>query len=568
MKTILCCISLLLLAGCAGKQKAPGNEAINAMNLKKGRTILCGPADRQLGAVSFGISCSGGVRDDFNFALALLHSFEYDEAEKAFAAIIDKEPACAMAYWGVAMSNFHPLWSPPTKQEFEKGRKAVDIARSISGKTARETAYIDAIAEFYKNPDKTTHRSRCINFEKAMEKIYAAYPGDLDAAALYALALNGAADPTDKTFSKQKKAGEILSAQGQNPSHPGIIHYIIHSYDYPSLAAIALPAARKYAAVAPSSAHAQHMPSHIFVRLGLWDESIFSNKVAADAAKCYAESAGFNGHWDEELHCLDYLVYSYLQKADNQEAKAKWDYLQTIHEVFPETPKVIYAFAAIPARYALENRLWEQAATLDPHAAGGVWENYPWEKAIIHFTRLLGNVHLNKLDAAREEHRKINMLHDALLHKQEAYKANQVEIQLVASKAWILFREGKNEAALAQMEKAAIMEESTPKPPVTPCEVVPARELLGDMLLAMNKPALALEAYEIDLRDHPNRFNALYSAGLAAERSGSPDKATAFYQQLVKISATRQPERPELTAAKQYLDKPHPDKPRVKLSSR
>ncbi len=554
MKTILYCISLLLLAGCAGKQKAPEKKAIDAMNLKKGRTILCGPADKELGAVSFEISGPRSVRDDFDFALALLHSFEYDEAEKAFAAIIDREPSCAMAYWGVAMSNFHPLWSPPGKEEFEKGSEAVAIAKSIAGVTAREAAYINAIGEFYKNPSKTTHRQRCENFEKAMEKVYRAYPGDVDAAALYALALNSAADPKDKTFAKQKKAGEILSAQGKSPSHPGVIHYLIHSYDYPSLAAMALPAARKYASVAPSSAHAQHMPSHIFVRLGLWDESIFANKRSGDAAKCYAESMGVKGHWDEELHSLDYLVYSYLQKADNKHAKEQLDYLQTIREVFPETPKVIYAFSAIPARYVLENRLWEQAAALDPHAAGAAWENYPWEKAIIHFTRLLGDVHLGRLEAAREEYRKLNGLHDALLNKQEAYKANQVAIQLAAASAWILFKEGKNEAALQQMEKAAVMEESTPKPPVTPCEVAPARELLGDMLLAMNRPAQALQAYTLNLQEHPNRFNALYGAGLAAERSGDAEKANAFYRQLAEVCNSPHSDRPELTQAKRYLD--------------
>ncbi|WP_346318000.1 tetratricopeptide repeat protein [Chitinophaga sp. YIM B06452] len=552
---LICCIGLLILTGCAGKPKVPGSEAIDAMNLKKGKTILCGPADQQLGAVSFETSCAGKVRDEFNLGLALLHSFEYDEAEKVFADIISNEPGCAMAYWGVAMSNFHPLWSPPNKEEFEKGSKAVAIAQSITNKSERESAYIAAIAEFYKDPGKTNHKSRCVNFEKAMEKVHLTYPDDIDAASFYALALNGAAEPSDKAYSKQKKAGEILSAMGKDRSHPGIIHYIIHSYDYPALASMALPAARKYASVAPSSAHAQHMPSHIFVRLGLWDESIYSNNVAASAAKCYAENLRIDGHWDEELHALDYLVYSYLQKADNKSAKEQCDYLLTIQKVFPETPKVIYAFAAIPARYALENRLWEQAAALQPQAAGAVWDNYPWEKAIIHFTRLLGDVQLNRLDAARGEYKTISQLHDALVKKQEAYKANQVAIQLKASEAWILFKEGKHEEALKQMTAAAVMEESTPKPPVTPSEVVPARELLGDMLLAMNKPAQALEAYELNLKDHPNRFNALYSAGLAAERSNDPMKAGVYYGLLVKNANSPHSSRPELTAARQFLGK-------------
>jgi tetratricopeptide (TPR) repeat protein len=547
---------LLMLAGCAGKTKAPGNEAINAMNLKEGKTILCGPADKELGAVSFKTSCTGEAAQKFELGLALLHSFEYDEAEKAFAAAIHREPACAMAYWGVAMSNFHPLWSPPSREEFEKGSKAVAIARSIPGKSAREAAYIAAIAAFYGNPGATTHRIRCANFEAAMEKLHLTYPDDQDAASFYALALNGAADPADKTYGKQKKAGQILAALGADKSlHPGVIHYLIHSYDYPALAAQALPAARKYASVAPSSAHAQHMPSHIFVRLGLWDESIYSNNVAAAAARCYAENAGIKGHWDEELHSMDYLVYSYLQKADNKHAKEQWDYLNTFREIYPVTPKVIYSVAAIPARYVLENRLWQEAATLQPQGIPLEWDKYPWEKAIIHFTRLLGNVHLNRMEAARTELKTLTALHETLIQKQEAYKANQVQIQVKAADAWVRWKEGKNEEALQQMRLAAALEETTPKPPVTPGEVVPARELLGDMLMVMNRPAEALEAYEINLRDHPNRFNALYGAGLAAQRCGNAGKAGTFYKQLITVANAAGADRPELAAARLFLQK-------------
>jgi tetratricopeptide (TPR) repeat protein len=536
----------------------PGEAAIAAMNLKQGKTILCGPADKQLGAVSFQTSCSERVRGEFNLAMALLHSFEYDEAEKAFAAIINKEPACAMAYWGIAMSNFHPLWAPPGKEEFEKGSKAVTIAQSLP-KSAREAAYINAIAEFYKDPGKTNHRNRCINFEKAMESLHMAYPGDKDAAALYALALDGAADPADKNYTKQRKAGHILDSMWvSQPNHPGVIHYIIHSYDYPALAAMALPAAKKYASVAPSSAHAQHMPSHIFVRLGLWDESIRSNTVAASAARCYAEGAGIKGHWDEELHSMDYLVYSYLQKGDNKHAKEQWDYLKTIREVYPVSPKVIYSFAAIPARYLLENRMWPEAMTLQPQTIAGVaWEKYPWEKAIIQFTRLLGAIHLNKTEAARTEFRILHQLYDTLVQKQDVYKATQVLVQVKAAGAWILFKEGKNKEALQRMNEAVAIEETTPKPPVTPGEVVPATELLGDLLMAMNKPANALDAYEMNLRDHPMRFNALYSAGLAAERSGDMAKAATYYQQLLSSASTPRTNRPELAAAETFLKKNH-----------
>ncbi|SHN33726.1 tetratricopeptide repeat protein [Chitinophaga sp. CF418] len=532
----------------------PEEAAIAAMNLKQGKTILCGPTDKQLGAVSFETSCSDKVRKDFNLALALLHSFEYDESEKAFAAIIRKEPTCAMAYWGIAMSNFHPLWAPPGKEEFEKGRKAVSIAQSLP-KSIREAAYINAIAEFYKDPGKTTHRDRCINFEKAMERLHLTYPDDKDAAALYALALDGAADPADKNYTKQKKAGYILnSLWASQPNHPGVIHYIIHSYDYPALAAMALPAAKKYAAVAPSSAHAQHMPSHIFVRLGLWDESIRSNIIAASAAKCYAEGAGIKGHWDEELHSMDYLVYSYLQKGDNKHAKEQWDYLKTIREVYPVGPKVVYSFAAIPSRYLFENRMWSEAVTLQPQTIAGVtWEKYPWEKAIIHFTRLLSAIHLNQPDIAHAEFIILNQLHDTLVQKQDVYKANQVLVQVKASAAWMLFKEGKNEEALQRMNEAVAIEDITPKPPVTPGEVGPAIELLGDLLMAMNKPAEALNAYEINLRDHPKRFNGLYGAGLAAERAGNIAKAGTYYQQLLTSCNTPWADRPELAAAEAFL---------------
>ena len=308
---------LVILLSCKQKSNQPLAEDIKAINLKKGPVILCGPADKEVGNVTFTISGGEKVEKEFNFATALLHSFEYDEAEKVYAKIIEEEPSCAMAYWGVAMCNFHPLWTAPEEPELKKGLKALEIARSIGEKTARESDYIEALSVFYKDWDKVDHLTRCTMYEKAMEAIYRKYPEDKEAAAFYALALDASADPADQSFANQKKAADILNDIYKNePDHPGIIHYIIHTYDYPGLAHLALPAARKYASVAPSSAHALHMPSHIFTRLGLWDESIHSNIASTMAAKCYAESAGIKGHWDEELHGLDYLVYAYLQKGD------------------------------------------------------------------------------------------------------------------------------------------------------------------------------------------------------------------------------------------------------------
>ena len=556
---------LLILASCNGKNKIPATESINAINLKRGEVVLCGPPDKQFGSVEFERSCSEKGKKDFNLAIALLHSFEYDEAEKVFAKIIDEDPECAMAYWGVAMSNYHPLWAPPTQPELEKGAKAIAIAQSLTKKSKRESAYIEAIGLFYKDWDKVDHRTRCISFEKAMEKLYSGYPTDKEAAIFYALALDAAADPADTSFSNQRKAYSILTALYPNePDHPGIVHYIIHSYDYPELAALALPAARKYASIAPSSAHALHMPSHIFTRLGLWDECINSNLAATSSAKCYAENTGIKGHWDEELHGLDYLVYAYLQKGENGLAKKQWDYLKTINEVFPVTFKVAYPFAAIPSRYVLENKLWKEAANLKVHNENFPWEKFPWEKAIIHFTRLLGSVHMGNIDSARAELKNLTKIYNILTEQRDSYKANQVQIQIKTSEAWILFKEarpdgrggrGKNNEALKLMNVAANMEDNTQKHPVTPGEVLPARELLGDMLLQMNMPGKALEAYEADLKKHANRFNGLYGAGLAAERSNNLEKANSFYQQLINNANSINSNRPELEAAMLFLKK-------------
>ncbi|MCW3116755.1 MAG: hypothetical protein JWM28_837 [Chitinophagaceae bacterium] len=566
MKKLLQKISLvyfsffsLLLASCHEKNKTPLNETINAINLKRGELVVCGPAGSQFGSVEFVTSCSGKVKGDFNLAISLLHSFEYDEAEKVFAKIIDEEPACAMAYWGVAMCNYHPLWTPPSQPELEKGAKAIAVAQSIKQKSTRESDYIEALALFYKDWNGASHRTRSINLERAMEKTYTEFPNDKEAAVFYALSLDAAADPTDKSFVNQRKAGAILNAlYPGEPNHPGIVHYIIHSYDYPELAVLALPAARKYASVAPASAHAQHMPSHIFTRLGLWDECIKSNLASASSAKCYAENAGIKGHWDEELHGMDYLVYSYLQKGENRAAKEQFDYLKTIHEVYPVNFKDAYAFAAIPARYLLENKIWKEAASMETHPVNFPWHKFPWQKAIIHFTRLLGSVHTGHLDSARAELKNLNTINDTLIKQKDLYKANQVQIQIKIAEAWIQFKEGKNNEALNLMNFAAGMEEKTEKHPVTPGEVIPARELLGDMLLQMNQPAEALAEYEADLKKHPNRFNGLYGAGLAAERSNNFEKATQYYQQLIAIANSPDSNRPELNAAKSFLQKQKP----------
>ncbi len=552
-KVFLISIILFIQESCKIKTKNVSSGDINALNLKRGEIVLCGPPDKKFGYVKFDISCSEKVSDDFNLGVALLHSFEYDEAEKVFAKIIDKEPGCAMAYWGVAMSNFHPLWTPSTGAELEKGAKAIEIARSLGHTSERESNYIEAIAKYFKDSDKADHHTRCLRFKNAMETIYLKYPDDKEAAIFYALSLDAAADPADKSYANQRKAGAILNGiYPDEPNHPGIVHYIIHTYDYPGLAELALPAARKYASIAPSSAHAQHMPSHIFTRLGLWDESIKSNLISTSSARCYAESAGLKGHWGEELHGMDYLVYAYLQKGDVVHAKEQWDYLKTIREVYPIEFKDAYAFAAIPSRCLIENKMWNGAAHLEIHPIDFPWEKFPWEKAIIHFTRLIGFVHIGHLDSARAELKKLNILHDSLVAEKDSYKANQVEIQIQSSGALILFKEGKKKAALDLMHSAADMEDATEKHPVTPGQVIPARELLGEMLSEMGYYAKALEEYQNDLKTNPKRFNGLYGAGRAAEKSGDKMKAGFYYRQLIDQTVFNST-RPELVSARLFL---------------
>jgi tetratricopeptide (TPR) repeat protein len=549
MKNLVAVIVLLHVLSCNNINRTPTASQIADMNIKRGDIIACGTTEERFGSVSFINTC--GNKKAFDLAVTLLHSFEYDEAEKAFAKLIDEEPNCAMAYWGVAMSNFHPLWTPPSEAELIKGSKAIAIARSLET-SERETAYINAIAAYYDNWQTTDHRTRCLAFETATEKIYKQYPDDKEAAVFYALSLDAAADPKDKTFSKQKKAGALLNALFPNePNHPGIAHYLIHTFDYPELASMGLDAAKKYASVAPSSAHALHMPSHIFTRLGLWDECIASNKVSVSSAQCYAQSAGIKGHWDEELHGLDYLMYAYLQKGADDSAKAQWDYLKTMDVVTPTNFKVAYAFAAIPARYVLENRLWKEATVLEVTPKNFEWQKYPWQEAIIHFTRVLGAVHTGNNVAADVALKALHRLHDTLQLQKDAYKANQVMIQIKTSEAWMQMKAGKKQEALTLMRAAADMEDETEKHPVTPGEILPARELLGDMLIAMNEPAQALTAYEANLTKRPNRFNALYGAAIAAQRSGNTQKAQTYFSKM-QVTVNQNSQRKEMIEARRF----------------
>ncbi|MDI3321256.1 tetratricopeptide repeat protein [Pinibacter soli] len=547
-------VQAVLLMACAD-HTTPSAKMLDELQLKRGQIIACGPPDKEFGTVDFRITASKNVQEDFNTAVALLHSFEYDDAEKAFAKIIDESPGCAMAYWGVAMCNFHPLWEPPTEANLKKGSKAIEIANSIKQRSPKETAFINAIALYYKDWSATDPHSRAVRFEDAMQQLHQAYPDDREAAIFYALSLDASSAPTDKSYTHQIKAGKILdSLYAVAPNHPGIVHYIIHTYDYPGIAHLALNAARRYADVAPSSAHALHMPSHIFTRLGLWDESIRMNTRSVEAAQCYAQAAGLKGHWDEELHGIDYLVYAYLQKGDNSAAEKQLQYLSTIKEVSPSNFKGVYTFAAVPCRVALENKDWKAAAQLALQPANAPWENYPWQEAIVHFGKLLGLVHTGNVHAAETELTTLEALHAGLVKQNDTYKARQVEIQMNAGKAWIAFTNKEHTQALSLMEAAASQEDSVSKSPVTPGEVLPARELYADMLFETHQYDAAFGQYILVLKKSPNRFNSLFRAGRSAELLADHANATKYYKQLLAI-ADPHSTRSELKTADMFLKK-------------
>jgi len=546
---VISLLFLLIISGCQNK-KADQISAIASIDFLRGEIILCG--GDVFGEVSFSLSCSFETRETFDLAVSLLHSFEYDEAEKAFVQVLDADPDCAMAYWGVAMSILnHPKFGP-SKEGYKKAVKILEIAESLK-KTVREQEYIDAISTYYDNEwGATNHLSRAQKMEQPMEAIYSKYPDDKEASIFYALSLFATSNSKDKNYTQQKKAGKILeSIFPDQPDHPGIAHYIIHHYDHPELAKLALSTARRYADIAPGSAHAQHMPSHIFTRLGLWDESIESNLKSASAAYCYAGETEMDGHWSREIHALDYLVYAYLQIGDNVKAMEQYEYLLTINKVVPIGSP--YNFGAVSSRIYLENRKWEEAAKLKQHPSNTDWKNFPWERSNMHFARVLGAVHSGDLNSAENDLLTLKSYQQELVELEDVYRADQVMIQVKAAEAWLNFGKGNQEQALAFMQEAAVLEAETGKHPATPGEVLPAIELLGDMLLAMSRPVEALVSYEANLKRSPNRFNGLYGAAIAAKQSGNQEKATIYFEQLLKLTENSNSDRPEIIEAKLFV---------------
>ena len=527
--------ALLFCAGAAvSSQAAPQHEH--------------GAADAAaLGNVNFSTSCVPVVQADFNRAVALLHSFWYKKSEETFLAVAKADSSCGMAQWGVAMSHYRQLWDPPTSLDLQAGSAAVEKANAAGTKTQRERDYIAAVQIFYKDSDKRTHSARALDYEKSMQQIYEHYPQDVEAAIFYALAVRANAPVADKTYANQKKASVILEKLfAQYPDHPGLAHYIIHCDDYPSLAPLALDAARRYAKIAPDAPHALHMPSHIFTRLGLWQESIDSNLASAAAARK-------NALVGDELHAMDYLAYAYLQTGQDREALS----------VLASLPKVVtgdsayftalYATAAIPSRLAVERHRWSEAAglALPPNTFPG--GRYTWTEGDLYFARALGLARSGKLDGARDAIKQMTSLRDALLAEHNAYSAEQIDIQREIVTAWISYVEDKKDEALSQMRAAADHEDSTEKLPVTPGAIVPARELLGEMFLEAKQPTPALEAFEASLQLTPERFNSLYGAAHAAQLAGDRAKASAYYAKLLANCPKATADLLELREAKLFL---------------
>ncbi len=504
-----------------------------------------------LGSVTFITSCSGAVQPQFNRAVALMHSFQFSSAIEAFDAILVSDSSCSIAYWGVALSNWGNPFAAGLKSpaQLEQGLKAVKRARAAPPKTERERAYVEAVAHLFTDPAHTDQQSRKLAYEEAMAALSAAYPDDTEAAIFYALALGSDADPADKTYAKQLKAGAILeNLFAQYPNHPGLAHYIIHVYDVPPLAARAIGAAQRYSEIAPSTPHALHMPSHTFTRVGDWQRSIDANLAAAAAAR----SAG---QTPEELHATDYMVYAYLQTAQDNAAKHLVESAaQSFAHFDPVAPNVAaaspaaayFAHAAIPARYCLERQAWSDTARLEPLPSP-----FPYTDAITYFARGLGAAHLKDRAAALSAIDSLGQMSNKLTQRKEAYWANQVEIQRQEVSAWLAFAEGDSQGALTEMHAAAEKEDKTEKSVITPGPLAPARELLAEMLLALNRPSEALKEFEATLAKEPNRFRSLYGAAEAAKLAGDKLTAQTYFRRLLKVAERAdRPVRQELAEAR------------------
>ncbi len=509
-----------------------------------------GAPSEKLGQVQFETSCAPAVRGDFNRAVALLHSFEFRPALDGFNRVLDQDPSCAIAYWGIALCHWqNPFAGIKTGPGLERGRAAVEKGLATGSPTPRERAFIAAVAELYKDAASTSHRDRTLAYERAMERLQGDYPRDTEARMFYALAVSQTALPSDKTYANNLKAGAILEPLfKQYPEHPGLAHYIIHAYDVPALAPKALDAARRYAGIAPSAPHARHMPSHTFTRVGSWEESIGTN-IASERTALQQNVIG------EALHALDYQAYAYLQTAQDGKALgvrqrapavlAKLD----LNAMGGAAPPVagMFAAAAIPARYALERGDWAEAAALVVTPSP-----FPHVDAITHFARALGAARSGKPASAAPDVERLAALQAALAGK-DAYWAEQVDIQRQVATAWIAFAEGRRGDGIRMLRAAADAEDKTEKAAISPGPLAPARELLGEMLLESGDAAEALKAFEATMAKEPNRFRGAYGGARAAEAAGDRARARRYYQALLDIAKSGETARPALKQARSFL---------------
>ena len=496
-----------------------------------------------LGKVSFPTSCNPAVQQRFERGVALLHSFWFGEGLKAFRAVAEQDPGCAMAYWGISLNRLlNPFGGEPAPSFLKEGQAAIEQARAIGGKTPRERDYIDAAALLYTDVGVKRWTERTVAYEEAMARVVEKYPDDVEAKIFYALALNFAADLSDQTYAKQLKAAQLLEPLlPKYPHHPGIAHFLIHSYDYPPLADKGLAAARRYASIAPSAAHALHMPSHIFTRVGAWEDSAATNVRSEQTAR--ADSSG-----DEIQHAVDYQVYAYLQMARDADAKKAIDRgVEDGARLTLIRPAGPFGQVAAPARYALERGDWKAAAQLPVKPTKILYVN-----AITHFARAVGAARAGDAAAARDDVARLAELRDALTAAKNSYWAEQVDIQWLGASAWTALAEGRRDDALKLMRTAADKESASEKAPISPGPILPARELLGDMLLELAQPALALKEYEASQQREPNRFRGWYGAATAAAKAGDRAKAKTYYAKLAALAQNGE-SRPELQQAKQYL---------------
>jgi tetratricopeptide (TPR) repeat protein len=514
-------------------------SAVAAVSLAQPASVQSG--DDKLGTVHFETSCTPQAQELFDRGMLYQHSFWYRASQHEFEATLNADPSCGIAYWGIALSKLLNPHVPTPAKNLAEGAAAITKGKAVGARTQRERDYIDALAVIYVDYDKLGHLPRTQAYAKAMEKVAQSYPNDDEAQIHYALALNTSASPADKTYANQLKGAAILEPIfARQPHHPGVAHYLIHLYDYPPIAEKGLNAARAYAKIAPGAAHAQHMPSHIFTRVGYWKESIDSNKVAQRVAK---EASDFH----DQLHAMDYQVYAYLQLGQDADARAVLDQMTAVTG-FTETFLVgPYALAVSPARYALERGDWKTAAGLKVRPSP-----LPQVQAVTYFARALGAARSGQPDAAQPEIAKLVELRETLRGK-DAYWTEQVDIQQKVASAWEIYAEGKYDDALKAMSAAADAEDNTEKHPVTPGAPIPARELYGTMLLERGMASDALAAFEAVLKKEPNRLGAYAGAARAAAKAGDTRKERQYAENVLAIAANADKTRTDVSDAREFL---------------